>query len=411
MDYLDLKYTPKEDIVCTFILKGKEDKKTLSSKIAGESSTGTWTKVLYSKKELNAKVFSINKDTIKIAYPLELFEKGNIPQLLSSVAGNIFGMRGIDKLILRDIDFPKKYVEAFKGPELGISEIRKKTGIKERPIVGTIFKPKLGMSPKQMAENAYLVFSAGLDFAKDDENLSNQDFCKFKERFNLITKVLDKVENERGRRPIYAINITAPYDEMVKRAEFAKENNGNCIMVDAITLGFSSLQSLLSKKWGMLIHCHRAMHGAITRSRDFGISMLVFAKLLRLTGVTELHTGTVVGKMEGSKEEVVEINNFLRKEWFNIKPIFPTASGGLHPVLMPELIKILGKDLMITSGGGIWGHEMGAASGAKAMLQAVDAGVKNIPINEYARTHKELESAIKSWKGFEKENYNYKIKH
>jgi ribulose-bisphosphate carboxylase large chain len=135
----------------------------------------------------------------------------------------------------------------------------------------------------------------------------------------------------------------------------------------------------------------------VTRNPRHGISMLVLAKIARLIGVTGLHTGTVVGKMEGLKEDVLEINRFLRDRWHGLKGVMPVASGGLHPGLIPGLMKILGRDLIINCGGGLWGHPQGAEAGARAIRQAIDASVKGIPIRDYARAHRELDAAIKRW--------------
>jgi ribulose-bisphosphate carboxylase large chain len=181
---------------------------------------------------------------------------------------------------------------------------------------------------------------------------------------------------------------------MKKRARFVKKTGGKCIMIDVITCGLASLQDIRSDKYGMIIHGHRAGHAALTDD----VSMLVFAKFCRLCGIDELHTGTVVGKMEGTKEEVVEINKFLTGKWGKLKPVMPVASGGLHPGLSYELVKILGKNLIVNFGGGIHGHPNGSGAGAKAALQSIEAASKGIPLNTYAKKHEELKIALKHWK-------------
>jgi ribulose-bisphosphate carboxylase large chain len=403
MSYVDLSYKPKNDLVCEFYL---EPAKGLSIKdaaehIAGESSIGTWTEVSTSTpkiKKMAAKIFSIKGNRVKIAYPQELFEPGNMPQIMSSIAGNIFGMKAVENLRLEDIDFPKGIAKSFKGPEIGLDELRKITGIKGRPILGTIFKPKLGLNPKEMEELAYKVYSTGLDYTKDDENLCSMGFNKFEDRVQRILGVSDKIKSEQGRTVVYAANITAPAQEMLKRAEFVKDHGGKCIMIDIMTAGWSGLQYIREQNLGLIIHAHRAMHAAITRNPKHGISMLSIAKAARLVGVTALHTGTVVGKMEGPKDEVIEIDNFLKSDFYGLKKVMPIASGGLHPRLVPDLLKILGTDLVITFGGGLWGHPRGPESGVRAIRQAVDASIQKIPLEEYAKTYKELAEALKTWK-------------
>ena len=404
--YVDLYYTPtEEDLICEFYVEPEKISiKECSKHIAAESSTGTWTEVKTMKKrieKISAKVFSIDKKKriIKVAYPLELFEQANIPQILSSIAGNIFGMKIVRNLRLLDVSIPKKMLRGFKGPEVGLEDIRKITKIKERPIIGTIFKPKVGLTPKEMADLAYKIYSAGVDYTKDDENLGSMRFNKFEERVIKMLDVIDRIRREQGRNVIYAANITAPAETMLKRAEFVKKHGGKCIMIDIITSGWSSLQYIVECMIGskMIIHAHRAGHASFTRNTKHGISMLVVAKFARLAGVSALHTGTVVGKMEASEQEVVKINNFLRSNINGIKKVMPIASGGLHPGLVPNVIKILGKDLIINFGGGLWGHPMGAEAGAIAIKQAIEAAMKGIPIKEYAKEKKELREALKRW--------------
>jgi ribulose-bisphosphate carboxylase large chain len=400
--YLDLGYKPRDDLVCEFYLEPSPGHtlRQAAEAVAEESSTGTWTEVLTNKpivERIHARVFRIKSNRIWIAYPKDLFEPGNIPQLMSDVAGNIFGMKTIKNLKLENISFPRKMVRVYKGPQLGLRDIRKLTRIKDRPIVGTIYKPKLGLNPKQQADLAYRVYSAGIDYSKDDENLGSMVFNRFQDRVIRILDVVDRIGSEQGRRVVYAANITAPVGDMLKRAQFVKDHGGRCIMIDILTAGWSALEYITKQRLKMIVHGHRAMHAALTRNPKHGISMLVISKLARLAGVSALHTGTIVGKMEGSKDEVKDIDTFLRGKWHGLKPVMPIASGGLHPGLAPKVIEALGKDLIMTFGGGLWGHPGGPEAGAKAIRQAVDSSMKGVPVREYARDHPELGQAIKEW--------------
>jgi ribulose-bisphosphate carboxylase large chain len=400
--YVDLKYRPREDLICDFYVEPSlgYSLSKVAEAVAEESSTGTWTEVKTRKpiiEKIQAKVFEIRHNRIRVAYPRELFEAGNIPQLMSSVAGNIFGMKAVKRLRLENMEFPRKMVRQYKGPGLGLREIRKLTRIRDRPIVGTIYKPKLGLNPKEMAELAYKVYSAGIDYSKDDENLGSMVFNRFQDRVMKVLDVVDRIASEQGRRVVYAANITAPVDDMLERAQFVKDHGGTCIMIDILTAGWSALEYITKQRLKMIVHGHRAMHAALTRNPLHGISMLVIAKLARLAGVSALHTGTVVGKMEGREEDVLEIDNFLREKWFGLKPVMPIASGGLHPGLAPKVIEILGKDLIMTFGGGLWGHPGGPEAGARAIRQAVDSYIKGVPVKEYARDKPELDQAIREW--------------
>ncbi len=400
--YVDLGYKPRGELICEFYVEpssGHSLRKAAES-VAEESSTGTWTRVYTEKpvvEKIHAKVFSIKHNRIWVAYPKELFEPGNIPQLMSSVAGNIFGMKAIKNLRLEDIRFPRTMLRSYKGPVIGLREIRKLTRISKRPIVGTIYKPKLGLSPREQADLAYRVYSSGMDYSKDDENLGSMVFNRFQERVTRILDVVDRIRSEQGRRVIYAANITAPVDEMLERAQFVRDHGGKCIMIDILTAGWSALEYISKQRFRMIIHGHRAMHAALTRNPKHGISMLSIAKLARLSGVSALHTGTIVGKMEGRKDEVSEIDSFCRDKWHGLRPVMPIASGGLHPGLAPRVMNALGKDLIMTFGGGLWGHPGGPEAGAKAIRQAVDSGMEGVPVREYAKERPELAQAIKTW--------------
>lgn len=402
MPHIDLKYKPDEDLVCEFYLepaKGLSIRKA-SEQVAAESSTGTWTRVFTDKpymQKLAAKVFSIKGRKVSIAYPLALFEPGNIPQILSSVAGNIFGMKSVNNLRLVDIQIPEGLVKAFKGPKFGIQGVRNILGVKKRPLIGTIVKPKLGLETEDHAEVAYKAWLGGCDIVKDDENLSNQGFNPFLKRIIKTLEMRKKAEEEAGEKKVYMPNVTAETEEMLRRMKFVEDNGGRYAMVDLITCGFSSLQTMRDRNFNLVLHAHRAMHAAFTRNKKHGISMLVVAKLARLVGVDQIHVGTVIGKMEGGKE-VIGIAEWLRNEFYELKTVFPVCSGGLHPGHVPELIEMLGNDIIIQAGGGIHGHRMGTEAGAKAMRQAVDSVMGNTPIKEYARAHKELAIALKQWK-------------
>ncbi|MCD6371285.1 MAG: type III ribulose-bisphosphate carboxylase [Candidatus Aenigmarchaeota archaeon] len=401
-DYVDLKYEPsRDDLIAIFSIKPHSNvsMKVAAGAVAAESSTGTWDEVLTEKeyvKKYPAKVFSIKDDIIKVAYPLELFEPGNIPNLLSSIAGNIFGMKIVRRIKLLDVIFPKKYVKKFKGPKYGISGIRKMLRVKKRPLLGTIIKPKLGLKADDHARVAYEAWTGGCDLVKDDENLTSQGFNKFEDRLKKTLKMLNKAEKETGERKGYLINITAETDEMIRRAELVEKNDGIYVMVDIITVGWAALQTLRNQGFNLIIHAHRAGHAAFTRSKTHGISMLVIAKIARLIGVDQLHTGTgELGKMKG--EETKKINNFLTSEFFGLREVFPVASGGLHPGIVDLLIEKLGNNIVIQAGGGIHAHPKGTFAGAKAMRQAIEAVMKNEKLEEYAKTKKELAEALKKW--------------
>ncbi|WP_455278413.1 type III ribulose-bisphosphate carboxylase [[Eubacterium] cellulosolvens] len=402
LDFVKLEYEPKEtDVVCTFYVEPKNIKiEEAAGGVAAESSIGTWTELTTVKpyiEKLAAHVFSIKDNEVKIAYPIELFELGNMPNILSSIAGNVFGLRALRNLKLNDINFPLQVVKSFKGPHFGIGGIRNLLKINDRPLVGTIIKPKLGLQAVDHSKVAYESWIGGCEIVKDDENLCSQDFNPFEHRVIKTLEARDKAEEETGEKKIYMANITAETHEMLKRAEFVLEQGGEYIMIDILTCGFAALQTLREQDLRLVIHAHRAGHAAFTKNPKHGISMQVIAKISRIIGVDQLHVGTIFGKMFETREEVSENCKALREEMNCLKPVLPVASGGLHPGLVPALIDFFGKDFVIQAGGGIHGHQEGTIAGARALRQAVDATLKNVPLIEYANNHRELKIALQMW--------------
>jgi len=366
--------------------------------IAAEQSTGTWTDVEREKlaSDLSARVVRAEGNFAYVAFPEELFEAGNIPQYLSVVAGNLFGLGDLKKVRLLDVIFPQSLVSAHKGPRFGIKEARKILGVFDRPLVGTIIKPKVGLSPKETAEVAGQAVRGGLDLIKDDETLTDQSFCPMDERVEAVMAELSKVEEETGKKAFYAVNVTSGAEEILGRAEEVIDRGANMVMVDVLTSGFSALE-VLSRGVEVPVHVHRTMHGAFTRDRSHGISMIPISRLVRMAGGTNLHTGSYLGKMAGDREENDRCRDALRDEWYGLSPVFPVASGGVHPGNVRPNLEGYGTDCIVQAGGGVHGHPWGTTGGAKAMVQAVEAWIAGVSEEEYARSHKELEAALKLW--------------
>ncbi len=403
LDFVNPTYKIKEtDLVCTFYLEPEGiSLKEAAGGVAAESSVGTWTQLTTEKpyvRKLAAHVYSIEGNVAKIAYPIELFEPSNMPNILSSVAGNVFGLKALKNLRLLDIEFPKQILSSFKGPAFGISGIRKLLKVPKRPLVGTIIKPKLGLNTKDHAKIAYDAWSGGCDIVKDDENLSSQKFNPFEDRLTQTIESCDKAQEETGERKVYMINITAETNVMLKRAQEVINLGGEYVMVDILTCGWSALQTLRDQNFKLVIHAHRAGHAAFTKNPNHGIAMKPIATVARIIGVDQLHVGTVVGKMSETKTEVLENIDACKAEMGGLKSVLPVASGGLHPRLVPALMETFGNDFVIQAGGGIHGHPDGTIAGARAVRQAVDATLKEQTVEEYAKTHKELKAALAQWK-------------
>jgi len=423
------KITPQEGVA----------REEAAAAVAAESSTGTWTTVwtdlLTDLDHYKGRAYRIedvpgDKTCFYafIAYPIDLFEEGSVVNVFTSLVGNVFGFKAIRALRLEDVRFPIAYVMTCGGPPNGIQVERDKMDKYGRPMLGCTIKPKLGLSAKNYGRAVYECLRGGLDFTKDDENVNSQPFMRWRDRFGFVAEAIRKAEAETGERKGHYLNVTAPTpEEMYKRAEFAKELGMPIIMHGFLTGGFCANTGLANwcRNNGMLLHIHRAMHAVIDRDRHHGIHFRVLTKALRLSGGDHLHTGTVVGKLEGDRQSTLGWIDLLRnryikedrsrgiffdQDWGSMPGAFAVASGGIHVWHMPALLAIFGDDAVFQFGGGTLGHPWGNAAGAAANRVALEACVearnagrqvekegKEI-LTAAAKSSPELKVAIETWK-------------
>jgi ribulose-bisphosphate carboxylase large chain len=311
-------YVPLEtDLLAVFKITPQPgvDREEAAAAVAAESSTGTWTTVwtdlLTDMDYYKGRAYRIEDvpgdDTCYyafVAYPIDLFEEGSVVNVFTSLVGNVFGFKAVRALRLEDVRFPIAYVKTCGGPPMGIQVERDVMNKYGRPLLGCTIKPKLGLSGKNYGRAVYECLRGGLDFTKDDENINSQPFMRWRQRFDFVMEAILKAEAETGERKGHYLNVTAPTpEEMYKRAEYAKEIGAPIIMHDYITGGFCANTGLANwcRDNGMLLHIHRAMHAVIDRNPHHGIHFRVLTKILRLSGGDHLHTGTVVGKLEGDR--------------------------------------------------------------------------------------------------------------
>ncbi len=406
IDYLALgeELEPEEYVICEYRVKSDLDIETAGYRIAEEESTGTWTHPTTLSDDIfskyGAKVVKAEGDMVTIGYPIVDFsgEIGGIPQILSIVAGNLFGLDSLKGVRLEELQLPRVVVERYPGPQFGIEGLRDVLDRPEKPLVGTIVKPKIGLPPKEFADYVYEAGRGGLTNSKDDETLVDQDFCPLEDRVNSVSETLDRLEEE-GHLMIHAHNISTSAHEILEAADLALENGARQLMVDVLTVGFSGLQALAEDpSVDVPLHVHRAMHGALTRNPEHGISMAVISTLCRIAGGDALHIGTYgAGKMHADISHELRCKDILTQDMYGIKKMMPVSSGGLHPGVIFDLMEKSGNDVQIQAGGGVSGHPKGIRAGAKAMVQAVDAAYQGISAEEYAEDHEELRLALETW--------------
>ncbi len=405
---------PRDAVIATYELDGAFPLEESARVVAMEQSTGTWTPLAHGSTALQDRLSAWVESTdpsdptgptrgvARIAFPLEIFEPGNVAGILAIVAGNLFGLGSLRRARLLDVTFPAAFAKALPGPAVGIEGIRAAVGTARtrRPHGGTIVKPKVGLDPAQTAAVAGAAAAGGLDLIKDDETLTDQAFCRLAERTPRVLAALDAARDETGKGCLYAVNISAGADAMLRHLDTVHDAGANCVMVDVLVTGFDALATV-RRATKLPIHVHRAMHGALTRSPDFGIAMTPLARLVRLCGGDQLHVGSASGKMEHTTE-LPALLDALRGPLHGLKPAFPVSSGGLHPASVPAEVAAFGNDCVLQAGGGIHGHPAGTRAGARAFMQAIDATHAGRALDQAPPP--ELKAALDLWG---KEDYSY----
>lgn len=441
MGYWEPDYTPKDtDVLTVFRVTPQEgvDPEEAAAAVAGESSTATWTVVwtdrLTACDLYRAKAYRVeqvpnteNQYFAYIAYDLDLFEPGSIANLTASIIGNVFGFKALKALRLEDMRMPVAYLKTFSGPPTGIVVERERLDKFGRPLLGATTKPKLGLSGRNYGRVVYEALKGGLDFVKDDENINSQPFMHWRDRFLYCMEAVNRASAATGEVKGHYLNVTAAtMDEMIKRAEFAKELGSVIIMIDLI-IGYTAIQTMANwaRENNMILHLHRAGYATFARQKNHGVSFRVLAKWMRMAGVDHIHSGTVVGKLEGDPAMIkgyydtlrerhtpmrLENGLFFDQDWASLNRVMPVASGGIHAGQMHQLLHYLGEDVVLQFGGGTIGHPHGIQAGAtanrvalEAMVQARNEGrdyVNEGPeiLEEAAKWCTPLRAALDTWK-------------
>ena len=392
-------------VVCKYRVTTDLPMEKAAEAIAAEQSTGTWTGISTLNDEVfrnyAAKVTAIDGDMVTIAFPEADFsiKVGAVPQILSVISGNLYGLSALKGVRLEDVEFHKGILKQYKGPKFGDAGLREILHRPEKPLVGTIVKPKIGLSPKDTAKYIYEAGSGGLTNGKDDETLVDQAFCPIEDRTKAVAEALDRLREE-GHYMVHAINISTNGQDVRELAEDAQKWGASQLMIDVLTCGYGAIQAVAEDpKIKVPIHVHRTMHAAMTKDPTNGISMRVIAKLVRMCGGDALHIGTLgVGKMEGAITEGKQNQLACQSDDVPYKKVMPVCSGGMYPGIVPAVIKAAGtNNLQIQAGGGVAGHPEGVRAGAMAMCQAVDSAFEGVDIEKYAETHHELKLALERW--------------
>ncbi len=364
----------KDTIIAVYTIKNTgQDIKKLAQNIAIGQTVGTWNDLsnnirLQVAKHL-ADVISIEDheytSTIKIAFPIENF-CDDLGALLTSVYGKI---SLIPKIKLEDIEFSESYLKLFKGPKHGIQGIREILSKNEKPLVMSIFKPCLGLTPGELGNMFFSQAESGIDLVKDDEILYDKDFSATLKRLEACLEAKEKAK----AKTIYAINLTGQASEILNRACELEKNGANCILFNYVSYGLPLLLSL-RQAVSIPIMAHPAFSGALCMSSTSGLSEeLILGKLPRLAGADFVLFPSPYGSFSWDKGVTKGIHKELTKPQEHIKPIWSVPSAGVKASMVKEIVLDFGEDIVINAGTAVWEHKDGASAGAKEFIKELES--------------------------------------
>lgn len=412
----------RQEFTAHYWVESYEPLDRVAEVIAGEQSSGTFLKLPGETAELTersrARVLAVRAlDTvaqptlasqhmqrrapgracvqgeIEIAFPVANVG-ANLTTLLATVAGNLFELGEVSGLRLLDIDLPEDYARLFPGPAFGVAGTRRLTGVARGPLVGTIIKPSIGLTPAQTALLVDQLCGAGIEFIKDDELMADPPYAPFEARVAAVMPVLRRHAERLGRMPMYAFNVSGSPEEMRRRHDLVAAQGGTCVMASLNWIGVAGLADLRSHS-RLPIHGHRNGWGALTRHPALGFDFLAYQKIWRLAGADHLHVNGLSSKFWEPDDSVLRSARACLAPWAGVAPLMPVFSSGQVAGLAPATWAGLGSaDLMHLAGGGIVGHPLGVAAGVASMRQAWDAAMAGEPLARAAARHPELAAAL-----------------
>lgn len=330
---------------------------------------------------------------VVLSFPIETVGT-SLTALITTVSGNLYELGQFSGLRLMDVEIPQAFAKVYPGPQFGIEGTRRLAGVYDRPLIGTIIKPSVGLSVDETASLVKTLCEAGLDFIKDDELQTNSAHSPFAERVKAVMRVINDHADKTGKKVMFAFNITADLDEMRFNHDLVMEHSGTCVMVNTIPVGFAALAHL-RKHTQLPIHGHRAGWGALSRQPYLGMEYIAFQKFLRLAGCDHLHVNGIRNKFCENDESVIASARECLRPMLGGYTVMPVFSSGQWAGQAPDTYHSLNSvDLLYLAGGGIIGHPDGAAAGVMSLREAWEAALQGIPLEVYARTHTPLARAI-----------------
>jgi ribulose-bisphosphate carboxylase large chain len=337
---------------------------------------------------------------VELSWPLANMGP-SLPNVLAAVAGNLSELRPFSGLKLLDVKLPPAFLDRYQGPQFGVAGTRKLCGVYERPIIGTIIKPSVGMTPEATAEQVRLLAEAGVDFIKDDELQANGLDCAFEKRFSAVQSVINRHADRIGKKVMYAANITGEIEEMLDRLAQIESQGGTCAMVSMNSIGLPAM-TVVRKHSRVAIHGHRNGWGMLGRSPAIGMSFVAYQKFWRLAGIDHIHVNGLRNKFCEDDDSVIASARECLTPMFSVPgrgcEVMPVFSSGQSARQAPETFRAMQTtDLIFAAGGGILAHPAGPAAGVRSLHQAWEAAILGVPLAEYAATHAELRAALEKF--------------
>jgi ribulose-bisphosphate carboxylase large chain len=322
----------------------------------------------------------------------------SLPNLLATIAGNLWELKPFSGMRLLDVRLPPAFLQAYRGPQFGVAGTRSLTGVHGRPLIGTIIKPSIGLSPEATAAQVKVLVEAGIDFIKDDELQADGPHCPFDARLRAVMHVINAHADRTGKKVMYAANITGEIDEMRRRHDLVVAERGTCVMVSMNSIGLPALK-VLREHAQVAIHGHRNGWGLLGRSPAIGMSFVAYQKFWRLAGIDHTHVNGLRNKFCEDDASVLASARECLTPMFDVPgrgcEVMPVFSSGQTASQAPDTYRGLGSlDLIHAAGGGIMGHPNGVAAGVRSLREAWEAAVAGVPLEDYGRSHPDLKASL-----------------
>ena len=321
----------------------------------------------------------------------------NLPTLVSTVQGNLYELSQFSGLKLMDLELPPSFVQHFRGPKFGVAGTRQLTGVRSRPLIGTIIKPSIGLTPKQTAELVDTLVEAGIDFIKDDELMANPPHSPFDERVDAVMRVINSHADRTGKRVMYAFNVSDELEAMQRHYEKIVSAGGTAAMISLNSVGLAGVKKICDLG-ALAIHGHRNGWGMLNRHPLLGIEFPAYQTIWRLAGVDQIHVNGITNKFWEPDDSVVRSIEACLKPLLGGFSILPVVSSGQWGGQAPETYRRTKTvDLLYLAGGGILAHPDGAAAGVRSLQKWWEAAVEGLTKEQAIEKYNELKP---SWEKF-----------